>query len=152
MRRDITKRRRSTAAAATTATAAAAAGAATGALEKPETKSDAKKQKTSATIQTSLTSHVTSSQSSQSTLAMSTTSGVQGGSANEAAHDDGGNGPRCNGNVNGALESSPSPIWQLPEQSNGTRVWIVKSKNVHYSCVANPEGWTIIETKLNGDK
>lgn len=129
------------------ATATAAGG---GALDKAETKSDAKKQKTSATIQTSLTSHVTSSQSSQSTLAVSTTYGVQDGSANEAAHDDGGNGPRCNGNGNGALEPSPSPIWQMPEQSNGTRVWIVKSKNVHYSCVADPEGWTIIETKLKG--
>jgi hypothetical protein len=146
---------RKAAAAGAAAAGAAAAGAgagAAGALEKPETKSDAKKQKTSATIQTSLTSHVTSSQSSQSTLAMSATSGMQCGSANEAAHDDGGNGPRCNGNVNGALEPSSSPIWQLPEQSNGTRVWIVKSENVHYSCVENPEGWTIIETKLKGDK
>ena len=122
---------------------------------------DAKKQKVGGTHQTHMTGHLvaagaTSAQASASAAtgdrARTDTEGEDEGEEDVAEESE-----RQNGHANGLTtqaRASVGPaldlIWHAHE--DGSRVCRIKSKKVHYACVENPEGWTIIETKLDGSK
>ena len=129
-------------------------------------KPDAKKQKVGATHQTQMTGHLVAAAGASSPAGASASgdrarADTEGEDEEEdaaaavvAASEEP---ERRNGHTIGATaqaSASAGPaldlLWHTLE--DGSRVCRVKSKKVHFACVENPEGWTIIETKLNGSK